>query len=728
MSSAPIQLAVPPHADLTQPAAGTAALSAYLRREARLEVAQTDESILAFEYFTRPERLRLALGKALEVRARLEARRSLGFLEQQRYLAVAKAALCGEYAIENAAAAKAVLRGPDFHRPEKYSWAVGVLQRCLGLISAEFFRTRLSLEDLHLRFRWRSSTDLRLAAFDEAENPYLEYFRSATLPRMRAASPEILGLSVTHGAQLAAAYTLARLVREALPSCKVLMGGALMPHIAHGLARNRSLFEWVDAYVIGDGEEALKAYSESRRDPEALREVPNLMYLDPRSGEIVRNARRDIEDLDRLPPPDFSGLPLPLYLSPSPVLPLAPSRGCYWERCAFCSRKGPYREKSARALVSELEHLGRAHGARHFFFAVDVLSPRALVRFAQAIEEAGVEAAWSSDLRAERTLDDRAMAQLSRGGCREIRIGLESGSARVLRLLDKGIDIAQVERILLACRRHGIGTRLALFFGFPSEDEAEAGATVELIRRLWDLIDEIDVTYFALERGSEVHRAPAAFGVTRILEDEHMDLAMLLRCEVAPGPSMTEVMERFTRAKAQLDRLPRGHRTRAVSKAHSLLFFSRTGREASAQAPLPELDPGKQEIVRSAADVRVLQLAFDLRELEHAVYRADCRLNHMLLEQGRPLADIVAELDASEPHVAARPQFVLYQGTKNRLSPIGPAAAEVLLQCRASSSQRELSRHFAQRLAGEQLDRTLARLRAAGLVTFRTAEREEGAP
>jgi len=41
--------------------------------------------------------------------------------------------------------------------------------------------------------------------------------------------------------------------------------------------------------------------------------------------------------IDDLPTPDFRDLPLDQYLSGELVLPIAPTRGCYFEKCGFCT-------------------------------------------------------------------------------------------------------------------------------------------------------------------------------------------------------------------------------------------------------------------------------------------------------------------------------------------------------------------------------------------------------
>jgi anaerobic magnesium-protoporphyrin IX monomethyl ester cyclase len=708
-----VHLLIPPHGDLTQPLAGVPALTAWLRRSG-IGVTQSDESILAFEYFTRPGRLEQARERVAAALRELDRAGSLGFLGQQHYLAAGKALLAAPYILRNIDAAKSVLRDGDaFFRPDRYRWATGVLRRALALVSAEFFRTRWSPGDLHMRFNYRSVAEICEAAASERENPFLEFYQAETLPRLLRTDAGVLGISVTHGPQLIPAFTLARLVRRVAPRCRIVFGGALLPHIAHGLAASPALFEWVDAFVLHEGEMPLEQLSARHLPANELASVGNLVFREPESGRIIETPPQQAPGLNELPVPDYDGLPLPLYLSPEPVLPLVVSRSCYWQRCTFCSRKGRYQAKREDRAVEEMRILRAKYNARHFYFAGDVIAPASVQRLGASIERSGLDVRWSTDLRAESAASPKLIETARRGGCREIRMGLESASDRVLGLIGKGITPDKVVEILDACRRNGIATRLSLFVGFPSETAGEAQQTIDFVRRWRDKIDSADFTYFALERGSILYDSPASFGITKIYDDTHLPLAFLPRYEVEPGPSMLEVLRRYTVHRDELDRLF-ADEPQFLSKAHSLLYSARDGvkredRPAAAEAGAGIPEPGSK--LRRPAHIEVLRLAYDLDELGRSVYRTDSKLNELLLTEGVSLRQIVLKLDQSEPPLPARSAWFVYNGLRDRITRLPDGLAHLLETCDGTRTAETLCRR-----SRGKIEAALQTLAGAGLI------------
>ncbi len=80
--------------------------------------------------------------------------------------------------------------------------------------------------------------------------------------------------------------------------------------------------------------------------------LPNLIYRDD-SGI---HANKDVcsEDLSKLPPPDFEGLPLEKYFVPKLILPYLATRGCYWGRCTFCDHFQGYVEGFRTMQVDQI--------------------------------------------------------------------------------------------------------------------------------------------------------------------------------------------------------------------------------------------------------------------------------------------------------------------------------------------------------------------------------------
>jgi radical SAM superfamily enzyme YgiQ (UPF0313 family) len=143
------------------------------------------------------------------------------------------------------------------------------------------------------------------------------------------------------------------------------------------------LFNFVDSFVVHEGETPLLRLVEQLRGDGDLSKVPNLVYK--QDGEVKVNRPFAKEELNALPTPDFDGLPLDLYLSPERVLPVMGSRGCYWEQCAFCSipfDHMTFHVRYAENVVNDFKTLQEKYNCNNFFFTDEAL-------FFQIIPRAG---------------------------------------------------------------------------------------------------------------------------------------------------------------------------------------------------------------------------------------------------------------------------------------------------------------------------------------------------
>jgi len=163
-------------------------------------------------------------------------------------------------------------------------------------------------------------------------------------------------------------------------------------------------------------------------------------------------SRHGMEDLKALPAPDFDGLPLDRYFAPKLVLPYDPTRGCYWGKCTFCHYglaevgTAAYRERDVAGAVAHLRALSEKYGTKHFYFSQDSVAPKTVVKLAQAIADANLEIRWATDLKPEKYLTQERADVLRKGGAVACALGVESGSQRVLDLIDKGAPIEVVLR------------------------------------------------------------------------------------------------------------------------------------------------------------------------------------------------------------------------------------------------------------------------------------------
>jgi anaerobic magnesium-protoporphyrin IX monomethyl ester cyclase len=94
-------------------------------------------------------------------------------------------------------------------------------------------------------------------------------------------------------------------------------------------------------------------------------------------------------------------------------------------------------------------------------------------------------------------VSDATLDRLVRNGLREVALGIESGSPRMLEYIDKRIHPDMIRHVVRRLCAHGIGVKGYFILGFPDETPEELHDTVSLVRELWDLADPLPGTFRA---------------------------------------------------------------------------------------------------------------------------------------------------------------------------------------------------------------------------------------
>jgi hypothetical protein len=204
--------------------------------------------------------------------------------------------------------------GPAFYDPARYDQAAADYLRLGDLLSPVM------------------SAQARRAALGQKLDPRLERFFTELLAPLTEFAPDAVGLSALFSQQLPFALGLARRLKDR--GAATLLGGAtlsVMPR-PEGLLLN-PLGAGLDCLIVGEGEAGLTAWLAGA----APADTPGLVWREGASTRATPPGM--VEDLAALPAPDFSGLDPAAYHSPAPVLPYLGARGCFWQRCAFCTHR-----------------------------------------------------------------------------------------------------------------------------------------------------------------------------------------------------------------------------------------------------------------------------------------------------------------------------------------------------------------------------------------------------
>lgn len=301
--------------------------------------------------------------------------------------------------------------------------------------------------------------------------------------RIKAANPKWVGLTVMTATSVAA-HKIARLVKEAVPSAKVVFGGVHAEALPLESLSNSA----VDYVVRGDGEQTFLKMVQGV-EPESL----NGVSYRNNASEVVNNPPVEVEmNLDQFPRPAYHMVPMEKYYPAIgayrklPAINMLMTRGCPG-KCTFCnSANTTLRSKSAEKVVAEIEYLKQNFGIQEIQFYDDTftVNRKNVLRFCELMVERKVNVSWVAFIRAD-CFSEELAAAMKKAGCHQVLIGIESGDDQILRNIRKPIQRDRIKQSIEIARKYGIDSRCAFIFG-------NQGETPESMQRTLDYSIELD--------------------------------------------------------------------------------------------------------------------------------------------------------------------------------------------------------------------------------------------
>jgi hypothetical protein len=551
-----VMLLFPPNWNPAMPHLALPTLTAFLRAHG-VEVIQRDLNVEVFdEVLTRRyvegalARLRRDYGSHGDHRPerRLVAPRDM----------VAWALARGPRVATRVEQAKRTIRSAAFFDGPIGREAIETIADALQIASLPFFPAALELSTYRPTLTADSTRNILREVSDPQINMLIDIYQRGVLADIEREQPDLVGISIPSMAQMTPGMTIAALIKQRGLACHVAVGGPHVTMLRERLAQAPALFELIDSVVVFDGEVPLLRLCEVLDGDGDLSSVPNLIYRD---GDAIRaTERKTPEKIGALPLPDFAGLPLDRYLAPRLALPLLTARGCYYGKCAFCNvgygEPESFSLLRSEMLAEQMLTLKRMYGVEEIFFSDEALTPRTLRELSQILKRDGTPLLWGGCARFERPITGELLNLMYEGGCRMILFGLESASEAIMQRMLKGTQLEHMHRILEQSTAAGIWNHTFFFFGFPGETLDDAQQTVNFLYQHKQHVHSAGFGTFLLEVDAPVHRAPASFGVTRVIERPEQNLAIYFDYEAADG--MDSQMADLV-ASRFIDALPKKH-------------------------------------------------------------------------------------------------------------------------------------------------------------------------
>ncbi|HEY6872554.1 MAG TPA: radical SAM protein [Geobacteraceae bacterium] len=327
-------------------------------------------------------------------------------------------------------------------------------------------------------------SDEQAAGLDEIVAGFFQSVEEYTLALIEKNSPSIVGLSVYSG-NLAASLFAFETVKKFDPTIATVMGGGIFAdQLAIGTPDFQSFLDrtpYIDTVIVGEGESLFLKYLQGKLPPGR-----KVYSLEDNADEYL--------SLAAAVSPDFSDFNVPGY----PQMATYVSRSCPFQ-CTFCSETvqwGKFRKKDAGQVADELVRLYEQYKSQIFMFGDSLLNPF-VDDFSEEMIRRDLSFYWDGYLRADRHVCNlNNTLKWRRGGFYRARLGVESGSQRVLDLMDKRITTAQIRSSLSNLAGAGIKTSTYWVIGFPGETEEDFRQTLELIEEMKDDIWEAECNPF----------------------------------------------------------------------------------------------------------------------------------------------------------------------------------------------------------------------------------------
>ena len=303
--------------------------------------------------------------------------------------------------------------------------------------------------------------------------------------------PDIIGVT-SYGMNFRQALAAARAAKAAAPAAVVVSGG---PH-ASAWARGVLKHPEIDFVLKGEADLAFGDFVKELSAPSPdWTNVPGLARRE--GGKVSEAPAAVVENLDSLALPDYRFIRLDEYLRRGyrlfsdgrPVAPIQTTRGCPGT-CAFCGVAAVngrrVRRFSTAYSMRWIEALHVEFGIQWFNIIDDNFTnepehARAFCEAALRLDIPGLRFGTPNGIRMQRG-DAGLWRLMKKAGWEHLVVAPESGSAKVLGLMDKGLAPAEMAPIIRDIRAAGLRLRGFFIIGYPGETRADLAETLALIK------------------------------------------------------------------------------------------------------------------------------------------------------------------------------------------------------------------------------------------------------
>lgn len=295
-----------------------------------------------------------------------------------------------------------------------------------------------------------------------------------------------VGTTVMLGPEIEFAHEASQYVKS-LKNVPVVWGGPFV-----SVLPEQALAEdCIDLVVVGDGEITSRELAKALRDNAPLDQIEGIIFK--QDGKIIQNNPRPLVDFNQMPELPYQLVDVSKYLPRRegvPTIDMETSRGCPFN-CRFCYNPAfnlrRWRWYEPELVLNRIKKLKEQYGIQGVWFVDDefFIHPNRARKIIEGLMNLDLQ--WEiQGARADSllALKDEDLELLVKSGCKQINIGAESGSNRILQMVEKRITTQQIIDVNRRLGKYDIMPWFYFMIGFPTETLEEQKMTINLVMRL----------------------------------------------------------------------------------------------------------------------------------------------------------------------------------------------------------------------------------------------------
>ncbi|MCO5142173.1 MAG: radical SAM protein [Oligoflexia bacterium] len=307
--------------------------------------------------------------------------------------------------------------------------------------------------------------------------------------------PDLVGISIPFSGTLLGALHMGK---HAKNQNKIVVFGGGYPNTELRSLNDPRFFDFCDYLCFDDGEMPLIRIIDSLQGKEC-----NLVRTFTRKDNVVqKHLKSENIAFKDLVSPDYTGLNkndyIPMLESLNPVERLWSSQfwnklilahGCYWRKCSFCDTSLDYIQRyepdHPKAILEKMKMITSQTGCNGFHFVDEAAPPAILNALSDEIISSKMPFHWWGNIRFDKVFNQELTKKMAKAGCIAVTGGLEVANERILRLINKGVQLEQVAKVTKSFTDAGIFVHAYLMYGFPSQTLQETVDSLEIVRQLF---------------------------------------------------------------------------------------------------------------------------------------------------------------------------------------------------------------------------------------------------